>query len=130
VRYQALFYAEEVFDEQPTEEMVQEVKALRVSCILNRMMCNLKLGRNDRVVEDGDSLLEMDVSDIQRTKIYYRKGCAYMAMKEFESSISSLEEASKLDPSDKLIQRELTIAKNRVIERKEKEKMAFSKMFG
>lgn len=60
----------------------------------------------------------------------YRRALAYIMLKDDENAEKDLIEASKLIPDDQAIAGELARLRNRKKEKRDKEKKAYSKMFG
>ncbi|KAL0089646.1 peptidyl-prolyl cis-trans isomerase D [Phycomyces blakesleeanus] len=122
-----------VFDEEDPEEVRVKYAAIKVPCYLNKAMCAIKLNENREAVDAATHVLEYEqkylkASDI--TKALFRRATAKIALKDEQGAIGDLEEAAKKDPNDAAIKRELANAKQRLVQRKQKEKAAFSKMFG
>ncbi|KAJ3064662.1 peptidyl-prolyl cis-trans isomerase cpr6 [Podochytrium sp. JEL0797] len=116
--------------------------ALKVSCLLNVAMCDVKLGfwedavkETSKVLGLGERLagrndgLEVCVSSIDKTKALFRRGQARIARKELEAAVKDLEAAAVLAPEDKLVARELAMAQKAIKERVEREKKMYAKMF-
>lgn len=68
-------------------------------------------------------------SDTDRCKALYRRGLALCKLQNQEDAIKDLQEAVKLSPEDKLIQRELASAQKQIKDKVEKERKAYAKMF-
>ncbi|KAI8614993.1 peptidyl-prolyl cis-trans isomerase D [Chytriomyces sp. MP71] len=116
--------------------------ALKVSCLLNIAMCNIKssqwsaavkeaskvLSLHDRLASRTDGL-ESSVSVTDRTKALFRRGTARNALKEYEAAVKDLSEAVSLAPEDKVIAKELVAAQKAIKDRAEKEKKMYAKMF-
>jgi peptidyl-prolyl isomerase D len=69
------------------------------------------------------------LSEADRVKALYRRGLAYVALKDDESAEKDFSEASKLSPGDKAVSTELAKLRKRAQELREKQKKAFGKMF-
>ncbi|KAJ3249586.1 peptidyl-prolyl cis-trans isomerase cpr6 [Chytriomyces hyalinus] len=148
VKYEkAVRYLIEVHpDPEDLAELTIEQKklyfSLKVSCLLNIAMCNLKLANwavvvkeTSKVLSLGDRLkkrsdgLESSVSVNDRTKALFRRGTARNSLKEYENAVKDLAEAVSLAPEDKLIARELAISHKAIKDRAEREKKMYTKMF-
>lgn len=122
-----------MFDEEDTEDFRKNYSAVKVPCLLNRAMCALKLGENKEAIKATTTVIDYDakyLKDTDVTKAYFRRGMAKLASKDEDGAILDLEKAAEKDPSDAAIKRELTNAKQKKAQRKQKEKAAFAKMFG
>ncbi|KAI9495426.1 peptidyl-prolyl cis-trans isomerase D [Zychaea mexicana] len=121
------------FDEEDGEDLRKSYAAVKIPCQLNRAMCALKNNDNRDAVLAATGVLEYDpkyLKDTDITKAYFRRGMAKVALKDEEGGIKDLEAAAAKDPNDGAIKRELTNAKKKIVQRKQKEKAAFAKMFG
>ena len=121
------------FDEEDSEDLRKNYASVKIPCQLNRAMCALKVNDNRDAVTAATSVLEYDpkyLKDTDITKAYFRRGMAKLSLKDEENAIKDFEAAAEKDPNDAAIKRELTNAKNKIAQRKQKEKAAFAKMFG
>ncbi|KAI9322893.1 peptidyl-prolyl cis-trans isomerase D [Dichotomocladium elegans] len=122
-----------VFDEEDTEDFRKSYAAVKIPCNLNRAMCALKLKDNKTAIKAATNVIEYDaqyLKDTDITKALFRRGMAKAASKDEEGAIMDFEAAAAKDPNDGAIKRELAATKQKVIQRKQKQKAAFSKMFG
>ncbi|KAK3100451.1 hypothetical protein FSP39_020087 [Pinctada imbricata] len=110
-----------------SEELEKEVETnYLIPISLNIAACSLKLQQYDEAIEKCDDVL---AADKQNVKALFRKGQAQSAMKNWDDALVNLTEASKVDPNDKGIRRELEKVKKTVQEYKAKEKQMYAKMF-
>lgn len=116
--------AEKVKKENIQEEKIQ---SLTISCLLNRAFCQIKLGDHAGAVADCNKVLDVDDKNV---KALYRKGQAYMNMKDFDQAMVGFQAAAKLEPNDKSIKNEMARLKKLMEEHRNKEKQIYSKMFG
>jgi peptidyl-prolyl isomerase D len=65
-----------------------------------------------------------------KAKALFRRGTAYLQTKNEAAAIENFEQAAVQNPDDAAIKQQLALAKQRIVERKQKEKAAYSKMFG
>jgi peptidyl-prolyl isomerase D len=65
-----------------------------------------------------------------KAKALFRRGSAYLQNKNEVAAIEDFEQAAIHNPQDAGIKQQLALAKQRVTQRKQKEKAAYSKMFG
>jgi peptidyl-prolyl isomerase D len=70
------------------------------------------------------------LSNEERAKALYRRGTARGLLKDLDEAIKDLTDAAALLPSDQAIQAELKKVQAKKAEIKEKQKKAYSKMFG
>ncbi|RKP22793.1 hypothetical protein SYNPS1DRAFT_31556 [Syncephalis pseudoplumigaleata] len=121
-----------VFMDEDTEELKQQWIAAKLPCYLNRAAAALKLEDYRRAATDSTVVIETEgASDKDRTKAYFRRGTAQNHLKAYEEAIADLSEARRLSATeDAGILRELQLAQKRLAARKEKERQAYSKMFG
>lgn len=111
---------------QLTEEQQKKATQAEVSCMLNRAACRLKLGRNQEVLDDCNSVLE---GDPVNSKALFRKGQALVALKQFEEGLAVLLMAQELIPGDKGVIAAVGAAKKAIGAEVAKEKATYSKMF-
>lgn len=115
-------------NEPPTTK--QELDALRFSINNNAAMVNLKLRQFDDAEESATAALATEgVKPEDRAKAFFRRGSAYVGLKDDEKAIRDLEEAYKLRPSDPAIVNERNAVKARASARAAKEKAAYKKFF-
>lgn len=120
------------FDEEDSEEFRSNYAAVKIPCYLNYAMCALKFGDNRAAINATTNVLEYDakyLKDTDVTKAHFRRGLAKVALKDEESAIKDFEAAAAKDPNDGAIKRELNAAKQKLAQRKQKEKAAFAKLF-
>ena len=63
------------------------------------------------------------------TKAHFRKSMGLYGLRDFNASLDSALEASKLSPSDPLISRHLKVVQKEISNRSVKEKKMYAKMF-
>ncbi|KAI8377485.1 peptidyl-prolyl cis-trans isomerase D [Radiomyces spectabilis] len=122
-----------IFDEEDPEEIRVKYAAIKIPCYLNKAMSSLKIGDNRAAIEATTTVLEYDAKYLKPTditKALFRRGSAKMALKDADAAVEDFEKAAEKDPEDAAIKRELVLAKQKLAQRKMKEKAAFSKMFG
>jgi len=106
-----------------------ELAKLKISSLLNRAQCNLKLKSFAPVIEDCSNVLSMSLSDAEKTKALFRRGCAYHGMMDLDACTKDLESAKKLAPEDGGILHEMRAVQLKLQKRKENEKKLYQKMF-
>lgn len=136
-KYQkAIRYLQEkpVFDEDEDPEALRvQFYSIKVPCYLNRAMSQLKLNNFKSAIEDTTTVLEFPekyLTPSDKAKALFRRGTAYLQTKNEAAAIENFEQAAVQNPDDAAIKQQLAVAKQRVVERKQKEKAAYSKMFG
>lgn len=110
-----------------TVEEEDKVMQSRIPCLTNRAVCNLKLKRYRKVVEDCSVVI---ANDPNNAKAYSRRGQAFMELKEFDDSKKDLTRAKELAPQDPAVQRAWKLLAKRKAEYESKQRKAYSKMFG
>ncbi|CAO3633285.1 unnamed protein product [Cunninghamella echinulata] len=121
------------FDDQDPKDLPAKFAAVKIPCYLNKAMCGLKLNRPKDSVTATTIVLDYDESLLKPadiTKAYFRRGLAKAILKDEEGAIDDLEKAAARDASDAAIKRELQSLKQKVQLKKQKQKQAFSKLFG
>jgi len=106
----------------PSKEFVD----LEVSCLLNHALCSTKNGFYDAAITDSTEALALKPDT---AKAYFRRGVAQHLMKDLDSAKKDLEQAKKLEPTDKGILKELDMVLKSLKAQKEKEKQMYSKLF-
>jgi len=81
-------------------EEKQEIAQLKKEVYSNLAMAYLRLEKPDKALQVCDKAIEIDAND---SKLFFRKGLAYMAVAEFEKSKECLLISAKLDPRNKAI---------------------------
>ncbi|UNI21189.1 Peptidylprolyl isomerase [Purpureocillium takamizusanense] len=115
-------------DEPPTTK--QSLDAVRFSLNSNSALLSIKLESWDDAVRFGTSALAVaSTADADRAKAYYRRGFAYVRIKDEEAAIKDLEEALRLAPGDALVSNELAAVRAKAAARAAKEKAAYKKFF-
>jgi peptidyl-prolyl isomerase D len=119
-----------VENEGDDPQTIAALKALRIQFHLNSALVQLKSNKAADAIKSASNALEIEgLSESDKAKAYYRRGQAYGRSKEDDFAIDDLKKALALNPSDAGVLNELNAAKKRQMERREKEKKAFSKMF-
>ncbi|ROT41426.1 41 kDa peptidyl-prolyl cis-trans isomerase [Sodiomyces alkalinus F11] len=112
-----------------------QLDALRFNLNNNSALLNVKLEAWDDAVRAAEAALAaadrkgVEIKDADRAKALYRRGFAYVRLKDDETALSDLNAAHKLVPSDGAILNELNAVKKREDARIAKEKAAFKKFF-
>jgi peptidyl-prolyl isomerase D len=123
-------YLRDYFPEDLPEEQINELNKLKVSVFLNIALVSLKLNKNSEVLKASTEALDVEnVDDKSKAKALYRRGSAYLKLKNEEVALKDFAEALKLSPGDGAILKGIDDVKKSELARKQKEKKAFSKMF-
>jgi len=84
----------------------EEVKRKELAIAINSNLANvcLKLKKWNEALKVCEAALKFDSS----AKIFFRRGCAFKNIHDFDSAIRDLKRAIELEPSDGAIKKELT----------------------
>ena len=104
-----------------------KIKELKVLCLLNMAACQLKLEHFDHVLKTCTKVLDIETSN---SKAYYRRGMAYLKMKEFDLAESDLLKAKQLEPISKVIEEQLRVLQTQKQSNDQILQTAMKKMFG
>ena len=116
-------------DGEPAETKIA-LDALRVTLNSNSALLSNKLKAHDDALRFATSALEVaGIADAEKAKALYRRAIAKVALKDEDSALKDLQEASKLAPNDAAVVKELAAVKKVIIERARWEKAAYSKAF-
>ncbi len=88
--------------------------------------CLLRLKRYDSALESLNEALDIAPDN---AKALYRRGQAFHGKREYEKSLTDLQEAQKLAPNDKAIASEIAAVKGEIQAYKARERKAYSKLF-
>jgi peptidyl-prolyl isomerase D len=127
-----LRYAREYMELQDGDpkELGETLTALRFTLNNNAALMCIKLGDYEGAIKAASGALEVTgASDQNKAKAYFRRGQARVNKKDEEGAMEDLEEALKLSPNDVAVHRELAAVKKKAAERRQKEKVAYSKFF-
>jgi peptidyl-prolyl isomerase D len=113
-----------------SEETKKTLNSLRFTLNSNSALLSNKLKFYDEAVRSATFALEVPgISDTDKGKALYRRAVAEVGLKDEDSALRDLEEASKLVPGDATVTKELAGVKRMAAERAKKEKAAYSKFF-
>ncbi|RKP08806.1 peptidyl-prolyl cis-trans isomerase D [Thamnocephalis sphaerospora] len=130
----AIRYLQErpVFAEEDTDDFKARWVAAKLPCYLNRAAAALKLEDYKRAIADCTTVIETENTPLKdRVKALFRRGTAYNHIKVYDDAVADLTEADRIGQTkDAAVVRELQLAQQRLTARKQKERQAFSKMFG
>jgi len=137
LRYLEKNYTREAEVYQEEAEHKQSQKQHAIPTLLNLAAVQLKLGDFRGAIESCDKVHEWEnmgrlqmYAEIWNPKMLYRRGMAKVMCNDFEDGITDLGRASMLEPNNSAIRKELDKGVRRMEERKQRERRAYSKMFG
>ncbi|KAI0468112.1 cyclophilin-like domain-containing protein [Xylaria cf. heliscus] len=121
-------------EEPDLREVDEDIKAklasLRFTLNCNSALLNLKLEAWEDAERSAASALAVPgISDAEKGKALYRRGLAFIKLKDEEEAVKALQEARKLVPNDAAIAKELDTVKKQAAARVAKEKAAYKKFF-
>ena len=115
-------------DEPPSTKT--ELDELRFALNNNSALLQNKLEFWDEAVSSATSALNVEgPASKDRAKALFRRGIAHNKLKDEDSALTDLEEASKLQPADAAIKTELAAVKAKLASRNAKQKAAYKKFF-
>lgn len=114
-------------DSKLSVEEKSEVDSCLVKCLNNQAICQLKIDAYDAALKSCESVLKTDPKNV---KAMFRKGKALFLKGDYKNAVKSLSDASKLDPSNKEIAKELKDAKEKLLAEEKKCKDMYQKMLG
>mmetsp|Transcript_82357 Transcript_82357/g.142822 ORF Transcript_82357/g.142822 Transcript_82357/m.142822 type:complete len:487 (-) Transcript_82357:76-1536(-) len=100
---------------------------LRLSCLMNITLCDLKLEDFNDAIRHASEVLEFDP---QNCKALYRRGVAQLSSGNLRESRMDLLDASKLDPKNAEVRGRLEECRQRLAQSNQWHKEAFGGMFG
>ncbi len=106
--------------------LVSQARDMTSTCYSNLAACHFQWGNHEHVVKLAGRVLATQSDNV---KMLYRRGVAYLAMKDFEEAQKDLTKAHRLDPTNKAINDKL--GQLRIAEKKHQERLAagLKKMF-
>lgn len=122
---QALSVLGQLYDTTSEENKTKKAE-IALSCHLNIASCSVRLGIWRNAINNSTSALEIAP---ENPKAYFRRGQAYVGLKEYAEAVKDLEKASVLSKQDAMVQVELGRARQALEVQKAKEKKMYSKMF-
>ncbi|KAJ3028178.1 Kinesin light chain 3 [Rhizophlyctis rosea] len=99
--------------------------AIRMSLLLNQALSFLNAEVYPAVIKSISTILSLPatINPMDRCKALFRRGLAYSKLHEHHLAVQDLESALKISPRDKLIQRELALARREIAGRRERPKL-------
>ncbi|XP_031384307.1 peptidyl-prolyl cis-trans isomerase CYP40-like isoform X1 [Punica granatum] len=121
LRYLDICWEKEGIDEDKSSAL----RRTKSQIFTNTAACKLKLDDPRGALLDT----EFAMRDGDTAKALFRQGQAHMALNDIDAAAVSFSKALELEPNDSGIKKELGAAKKKIFERREREKLAYSKMF-
>merc|ERR1719247_3337915 len=110
---------------QVPKERVDDLRKLKQSSRLNMAACYLKLEEHQKCVDACTKAMELGSS----AKAYFRRGQAYLELRNLSGARSDLERARELTPNDPAIVAELRKLRSALGQANPKERASYAKMF-
>lgn len=124
-------YLKQYMPDDLTPEQLSVLYKLKLSGYLNVSLVGLKLEKYSEVLEAASEALEVDeVDDKSKAKALFRRGSAQLKLKNTGDALADFQAALKLAPTDAAIKKGLDDVRKVEKAYRDKEKAAFSKMFG
>lgn len=120
--------------DHPSPDEERDLSKVKITLLLNRAQCGLKLKQYSAIDKDCDLALSLtdrfEPSDkVARGKAYFRKGEAAYALKDLEAAGESFNKALANQPDDKATQARVNQLKQLIASAREAEVKKYSKMF-
>lgn len=110
---------------QVPKEKVEDLRKLKQSSRLNMAACYLKLEEHQKAVDACTKALELGSSP----KAYFRRGQAYLELRNLAGARNDLTKANELTPNDPAIVAELRKLRTALGQANPKERASYAKMF-
>ncbi|KAE8717469.1 Peptidyl-prolyl cis-trans isomerase CYP40 [Hibiscus syriacus] len=122
----ALLYLDVCWDlEAIDQEKSSSLRKTKSQIFTNSSACKLKLGDLKGALLDTDFAIRDGEDNV---KAFFRQGQAHMALNEIDAAVESFKKASKLEPNDGGIKKELAAARKKVADRRDQENRAYSRI--
>lgn len=127
----SLRYVNELIpDKDSSLELNLKFEALKKKLYLNLSLNLNNLNDFKNSINYSNYLLEYpDLAELDKAKAYYRRGFAYLQLKNLNQSLSDFKNCSDLNPNDKIVKSKIELVENLINEKKLKEKQNYSKFF-
>lgn len=113
-----------------SEETKKTLNSLRFTLNSNSALLSNRLKSFEDASLSATAALEVPgITDAEKGKALYRRAVAKVGLKDEDSALRDLEEASRLVPGDAAVMKELAGVKRMAAERTRREKAAYSKFF-
>lgn len=108
------------------EEKSSFLRKVKSQIFTNSSACKLKLGDVKGALLDTEFAMRDGDNNV---KALFRQGQAHLALNDIDAAVESFKKALELEPNDAGIKRELAIATKKIVDRRNQERKAYSKMF-
>ncbi|XP_047328852.1 peptidyl-prolyl cis-trans isomerase CYP40 [Impatiens glandulifera] len=108
------------------EDMSSSLRKTKAQIFTNSSACKLKLGDLNGALLDTEFAMRDDETNV---KALFRRGQTQMALNDIDSAVECFKRALDLEPNDAAIRKEFAAAKQKISNRREQQKKAYSKMF-
>lgn len=108
------------------EEKSLQLRKTKSQIFTNSSACKMKLGDLKGALLDADFAIRDGENN---AKALFRQGQAHMALNDVDAAVESFKKALELEPNDGGIKKELAAAKKKILDRRNQERKAYSKMF-
>ncbi|XP_032240458.2 tetratricopeptide repeat protein 9C [Nematostella vectensis] len=109
-----------------SEELAAKILELELSCYNNLAACHFETGRWPKVVDYCKKVL---AHQPENAKALYRRGTAYINLKDLDRAQEDLSKATNLQPNDAKIKRSQVLLVKELKKSTEKEKRTYEAMF-
>ncbi|KAK9452872.1 cyclophilin-like domain-containing protein [Dipodascopsis uninucleata] len=118
------------FSPDPKEDIASAFDKLKIAILLNMALIQLRLNLPLETVKSAEYALAVsDITEPEMAKAYYRMGCGHLRSKNEADAIACFEKALKHAPGDAAIVKEMSAAKQKIADRKKKERAAYAGFF-
>lgn len=122
----ALRYLDVCWEKEEINEAKSScLRKIKSQILTNSSACKLKLGDFKGALLDTDFAMR----DEDNAKALFRQGQAHMELNDIDAAVESFKKALDLEPNDGAIKKELASAKKKIVDRRNQEKKAYSRMF-
>lgn len=119
-----------VGDAAASADLKAKMDAVRFTLNSNAALMNIKLANWDSAASLATSALAVGgLKDAEKAKALFRRGQAYVRLRDEDNAVADLTAANKLVPGDAAISKELADVKKSIAARVAKEKAAYKKFF-
>jgi len=122
--HRALMYVNGMVGISP--EDTKKANEIKVAVYNNLAASQLKLNKPNRAITFSTKVLEIDQNNV---KALFRRGKAYSTAGDLDRASDDLQKVEKLDPTDKAVQHELALLKQRNKKQDQKAAKFYSNMF-
>jgi len=114
------------YDQNFNDTEKVEGKKLKVPCYLNIAVSSAQLNDHKAVIENCNKALETEAMNV---KALFRRGTAYIELKEHDLALTDLKLALEVDPGNNAIKNAIAVVNKCLSEQEKKDKLIYSRMF-